>query len=466
MYPDTKKFITTSLIIFIVVFVIYFIYSLNVLPNMRLSGDEPSYLMITYSMIYDNDIDLKNNYENKDYHKFGREWDTNPIAINSPDGRLLPIHNVGFPILLIPAFLLGNRLGVVIFLNLITAFLIVQIFLLCFDLTKKYWIPIVCALIGGLTTPIIWQSMQVFPEVVATLLITLIMRSFLDNWEKGKFGWLVPALCLAIIPWLHRRYYVIVGILFLLYLYKVRKSPSKFIGILAFMIISAISTLLFYYFIYKTWMPPETSTWDMVFGHLTPQGIIGIFLDQERGLFIYSPIFVLIFLGYISLFKLKKDYFWFVLISSIVGLIFISINFSGGVWWGAWSTLARYLVIFIPYFCLLLAATLRAIRSKIYYMVFGVLSLMSLLFTILLINPSDPMKYLYYGGHADYDGISEFLILLTRYIKVNLTNDLPSYILFTPAALVKSILPITLILALTLVFYFTNLRKYKPELSD
>lgn len=461
-----QKCLLTSFVIFTVVFLAYFIYLINVLPNMRLSGDEPSYLMMTYSMIHDKDIDLKNNYENRDYEKFGRKWDTNPIAVTTPDDRLLPIHNVGFPILLIPAFLLGNRLGVVIFLNLMTALLIVQIFLLCLDLTKKYWVSIVCALIGGLTTPIFWQSMQVFPEVVAALLIILIMRSFLNNWEKGRFGWLVPVLSLAAIPWLHRRYYIIFGVLLILYLFKVRKSPSRLTVLISSTIANVMANLLFYRLIYKSWLPPESNSWDVLFGHLTPQGILGIFLDQERGLFIYSPIFVLIFLGYVSLYKLNRDYFWFTLISSAVGLIFISINFSGGFWWGAWSTLCRYLVIFIPYFCLLLASSLKAIKNKVYYAIFGILSMISLIFTVLLINPSDPMKYLYYGGHADYDGIGEFLILLTRYIKVNLTNDLPSYILFTPAALVKSIVPITLIISLTLVFYFTSLKKYKPELSD
>jgi hypothetical protein len=231
-------------------------------------------------------------------------------------------------------------------------------------------------------------------------------------------------------------------------------------------IVNITVTFLFYRLIYKTWFPPEGNSWDMLFGHLTPQGILGTFLDQERGLFIYSPIFVLVFSGYISLYKLNRDYFWFTLISLVVGIVFISINFSGGVWWGAWSTLCRYLVIYIPFFCLALAASLKVIKNKVYYLVFGFLSAVSLLFTVLLINPSDPMKYLYYGGHADYDGVGEFLILLTKYIKVNLTNDLPSYILFTPVALVKSIIPITFILVLTLVFYFTNIRKYKPELID
>ena len=463
---EKKALIIISALIFVITFLAYLSYSMNVLPQMRLSGDEPSYLMITYSMIYDNDIDLKNNYENKDYHKFGREWETNPTAVNTADGRLLPIHSVGFPILLIPAFLLGNRVGVVVFLNLATAFLVVQMFLLCFDLTKKMWISILCALLGGLTTPVFWQSMEVFPEIIAALLITLIMRSFLNGWEKGKFGWLVPVLSLAALPWLHRRYYIIFGVLLILYLVKVRKSPSRFLTLAGSTIVNIIATFLFYRLIYGSWFPPEGNSWDMLFGHLTPQGILGIFLDQERGLFIYAPIFVLIFLGYISLFKLNKEYFWFVLTSSAVSIIIIAINFSGSFWWGAWSTLCRYLVTYIPFFCLALAASLTVIKNKIYYVIFGFLSAVSLLFTVLLINPSDPMKYLYYGGHADYDGIGEFLILLTRYIKVNLTNDLPSYILFTPAALVKSIIPITLILALTLVFYFTSLKKYKPELTD
>jgi hypothetical protein len=466
MNNKTKRIVIIAVLIFVITSIIYLSYSMSVLPKMRLSGDEPSYLVMTYSMIYDKDIDLKNNYENRDYEKFGREWDTDPIAVNMPDGRLLPIHSVGFPILLIPAFLLGNRVGIVVFLNLATAFLVVQIFLLCFDLTKRMWISIICALLGGLTTPVFWQSMEVFPEIIAALLITLIIRSYFNNWEKGKYGWLVPVLSLMGLPWLHRRYYIIFGILLILYLIKIRKSPSRFLALAGSTIVNITVTFLFYRLIYKTWFPPEGNSWDMLFGHLTPQGILGTFLDQERGLFIYSPIFVLVFSGYISLYKLNRDYFWFTLISLVVGIVFISINFSGGVWWGAWSTLCRYLVIYIPFFCLALAASLKVIKNKVYYLVFGFLSAVSLLFTVLLINPSDPMKYLYYGGHADYDGVGEFLILLTKYIKVNLTNDLPSYILFTPVALVKSIIPITFILVLTLVFYFTNIRKYKPELID
>ncbi|MDP3981489.1 MAG: hypothetical protein Q8Q33_08770, partial [Chlamydiota bacterium] len=69
------------------------------------SGDEPHYLIITQSLIQDQDLDLKNNYQNKDYKAYFKRMDleANPTIIQHE--KWDPICNIGLPFIAIAGFL-------------------------------------------------------------------------------------------------------------------------------------------------------------------------------------------------------------------------------------------------------------------------------------------------------------------------------------------------------------------------
>src|ERR687891_1347409 len=86
-------------------------------------GDEPHYLLAAESLVEDGDIDVRNEYDARDYADFY------PYALDPhgkpTDGRLNEPHGVGFPLLVAPAYALGGAEGVELFLAAIAALAIV-----------------------------------------------------------------------------------------------------------------------------------------------------------------------------------------------------------------------------------------------------------------------------------------------------------------------------------------------------
>ena len=67
-----------------------------------ISGDEPFYLLTTQSLLYDGDLDLRNQYAAKSYKAFfDHPNDLWYQSAPTPDGRLLSPHNPGLSVLVI-----------------------------------------------------------------------------------------------------------------------------------------------------------------------------------------------------------------------------------------------------------------------------------------------------------------------------------------------------------------------------
>ncbi|HEX7165953.1 MAG TPA: hypothetical protein VF230_03130 [Acidimicrobiales bacterium] len=85
------------------------------------TGDEPFYLLTAQSLVSDGDLDLRDEYANRDQEM--TFWDgTVPLWKQmqpAPDGRLLAPHDPGLPVLVAPAYALGGLRGVQRFLALL-----------------------------------------------------------------------------------------------------------------------------------------------------------------------------------------------------------------------------------------------------------------------------------------------------------------------------------------------------------
>ncbi|MCX6811895.1 MAG: hypothetical protein NT039_04350, partial [Candidatus Berkelbacteria bacterium] len=265
-----------SIIIFIFVFVLFVLYAKSYNAKQTPTGDEPHYIIAAQSLIKDHDIDLANNYKNRDY------WDYFPgeidphIALESVHGETNPMHGVGISILLIPFYLIKERLGTIIFANLIGALLAVNIFLLLWERTKNKILSASLALIGIFSIPLSIYSFQIFPELLGALIIIYAFRRLPDSF------W--PILPLAFLPWIHYKYSPIVLIFIVILIMKKRYYY------LIPLILSLVGLLFFNKYFYGSFKPyvPFGS------GVLTP-GFLGIFIDRENGLLAWSPFFIFFF---------------------------------------------------------------------------------------------------------------------------------------------------------------------------
>lgn len=171
------------LVIFLVSFSLYFWAGLTWQPKQRPTGDEPHYLIITQSIIEDHDLDLKNNYDDKTYKTFGY-WNENldkHISPRSTSGKEYSIHNIGWPIIMVPGFYFGGRTGVMITVELLAALLSVNIFLLIKKVLRNAKTSIIPWAAVAFSAPIVTYAFQSFSEIAAALLIIYATRKI---WEE------------------------------------------------------------------------------------------------------------------------------------------------------------------------------------------------------------------------------------------------------------------------------------------
>jgi len=84
-------------------------------------GDEPHYLVITQSLLYDGDLQIENNHRRGDYRAYYAA-ELPPHSIRpGRNGAIYSIHAPGVPALVLPAFAIGGYRGVVVFLILLSA---------------------------------------------------------------------------------------------------------------------------------------------------------------------------------------------------------------------------------------------------------------------------------------------------------------------------------------------------------
>src|SRR5262249_43000544 len=84
-------------------------------------GDEPHYLVVTQSLLYDHDLGIENNHQRGDYRAYYRGELLPHYVRRGRNGAIYSMHAPGLPVLVLPAFAIGGYRAVVAFLLLIAA---------------------------------------------------------------------------------------------------------------------------------------------------------------------------------------------------------------------------------------------------------------------------------------------------------------------------------------------------------
>ncbi|HEU5315771.1 MAG TPA: hypothetical protein VFX49_06640, partial [Chloroflexota bacterium] len=102
-------------------------------PIYSITGDEPHYLTIAMSLVTDGDLDVLDEYRDKEYFPYypfhlGDPRDPEDMhAIYGRSGALFSKHSIGLPLLLTPAMRLGGYGWATVFMLAVAATLSVQI---------------------------------------------------------------------------------------------------------------------------------------------------------------------------------------------------------------------------------------------------------------------------------------------------------------------------------------------------
>lgn len=332
--------------------------------RLRVSGDEPHYLLMAQSLWREHDLDLRDNLAREDW----REYTPGPITphYGAPraDGRPFPAHSPGLPLLLAPLYALGGRPLCVLALALAGAALSVEMGKAARRLTgDEEAARFAWAL--ALVPPVALFSFQVYTEVPAALALVVALR-LLSTREAGRGTAAAAdaatartghaaaaALLAAILPWLHLKMIPAAAALGLVAVVRLRgRARVVFVAVAVAM---AAAFLLYYRAIFGIASPLA------VYGGIPKdadgaplRALAGLLLDRSFGLLPYAPVFVIALAGLGLLVRARA---WAPL---VVGLAVLAPALPWRMWWGGQSPPARFLVPMVPVLALAAAARLAA----------------------------------------------------------------------------------------------------------
>lgn len=380
-------------LVFALAWLVYQVAIPFILVAWRITGDEPHYLLAAHSLAYDGDLDLANNYAARDFALFYAEPELGPHVHQRPDGAQLLSHDLGLPVLMALPYALGGRAGVMQVFALAGALLAAQMALLGWEASGKRWAGLLAGLSLAFSAPLGLYVFQIYPEMIGGLIVLWAMRQIVrtPRWIAAGQAFTHPAplafafVSLALLPWLSGRYVPLVVLLAVISLWKDRAQHRRYL------LIPLISTMLYLGFNYATYGSPTPSATEAGnavgagFGRVEAQqigrGLLGWWLDQQRGLLIYGPVLILAIIGLPHLHRLRG--LDGLLLFTPVILMWGLASIWGG-FYSAWEVSARFLMVGVPLLVAGIAAGFARIRSRLFWPLAAGLITLSLCHAVLI----------------------------------------------------------------------------------
>jgi hypothetical protein len=275
-------------------------------------GDEPHYLLITQSLLEDGDIQIENNYRQRDYAPyFGGALEPHYL-VRGKNGQIYSVHAPGLPAIVLPGFALLGYRGAEATVMLLAALTGALIWRIGWHATRDpraawfAWGAIVSA------TTFLVLGFTIYPDGPAMVAVAagvlLLLRLGDDASPPGALALAGASMPLAALPWLHTRFALIAagfGVVIAVRLVadRAHSIPARLSRLAAFAAIplaSAVGWFAFFYDIYGT-MNPAAPYGNAADTHLkySPAGLVALLFDGQFGLFTYAPVLVASLVGWL-----------------------------------------------------------------------------------------------------------------------------------------------------------------------
>jgi hypothetical protein len=326
---------------------------LSWIRHVEATGDEPEYLLMAQSLWQDGDLDLQNNWEERDFEAYVSGMPRAPFGTFRADGRPFPARSPGLPFAVAPVLALGGRAACVILLGALCSVLALIVRSLALGLTgdedaaRLAWL-------ASLGPPAAFMTFQIYPALLAAVAVALCLWVLLG--EPRPWSAAVAGLAASTLPWLHTR---LIGVAVALGIVALARLRGR--ALLAFL--AAVAAMALAFFAYNSAVFGAVSPLGPYGGKL-PRGIRqsaplraapGIFLDRSFGLLPYAPVFAL---ALVPAWRLRARV-WPLLVVAL-GLLAPVVTWRA--WFGGFSPPARFLVPLVPVLGALLALRLAEPR--------------------------------------------------------------------------------------------------------
>lgn len=470
---DAKPFSRRLFLVTVLVYVLYL--SGLIVPPLPFTGDEPHYLLITKSLLSDGDINLYNNYLNKDYFKFyPGELDFHAYPGKKGGGYLYSKHLPALPVLLIPFYFVGEKLGTFVFelsgnavqerkiivffsrlpVCFLTAFLSIAFFLYVWELTKKGNVAILSWLVFSFTPPLLFYSHLLYPEILVALILLLVSLQIIQKKNFSPLSLFGAGIGIGLLPWCGIKYIVPAGtisiIIALLFLRSPEKDAKKAVAFAGPILLSAGLYISLLFNMYGN-LSPQT-----IYKGTAPSGsyrlspfivpdlldflirLLGYLFDQRAGVFVIAPVYILLLPGLFLLAqRSKKETFPLAGLFSVFWA-FCSLNYF---YWGGFSPPARPLLPVLWILALFMAGAFTFNRDQVSLVVRNVLVAIGFFMAAVFIrNPSllfhesltNPRSSTSLGMTSHFLARFSNIFIDWRKLVPSLSNPLREYINWVP----------------------------------
>ncbi|MDH4198100.1 MAG: hypothetical protein OEW05_11865, partial [Candidatus Aminicenantes bacterium] len=413
------------------------------------SGDEPHYLLMAHSLLHGGDLDLADNYENRDYRAYIQvpvKLDPHVVEGAKPGSRY-SFHSPGTAFYLLPFYALGSLLGrtglillVRFGMSLVGALLVLHLYLFVLKETRDESAALWLYALALLTTPLYFYSIHVYPEIIVALLSFVAFRMLRDGDGLTRGKAVFAGLVLASFFWFHALKYIFIAVPLLVFglrafVRKRRRADETGLFLAAF----ATLTALYFIFQHALYGSASLSTvsWRGSLGagetvdylkwlatgiplKFRWETLAGYFFDQKDGLFLYAPVWLFAFLGAAAMVRKRaKDLGWVLFIAAPYVLVSALLTQRAG-----YAPQARPLVAVFWVMPFLLVHFLKRPPRKVYAALFIGAAVASMLMTWLLLKHPLALYQETTQGSTERGGA---LFYLLSNLHIQVTRYLPSY---------------------------------------
>ena len=392
-----------GLALFLSAFVPYLCLGALVTTAMSTAGDEPYYLLVTHSLLRDGDRDLANNMAQRDYLPFfWGELPRPPRTLRfTPEGNIYaPLYQGLEPLLLLPGYWAAGRSGAVITTNAVGAATVLLVFRLAVWAGATVRGAFLAWLGLAFSVPFLSFVFSPFPEAAAALFATA--SAWLLTRERARRAALGgAALCLVALMATKIRFLVLVPPLVLASVRRIRwwTGGAVAAGLVAALLFTSAYDARFMggSLLRRVGTRGLAASLEWIIGWtarapLEIRGHLGLLWDQEFGLLLTAPVFLLAVAGLVVA-AVERRGRALLLLAAPFGLAWyylggvgaVGLAFQGAsIWYAGFTPPARFLIAPLPLFAVLIALAVDRLRHRLAWSIAAAVYVLTLGYAALL----------------------------------------------------------------------------------
>ena len=268
------------------------------------ASDEPHYLVIVQSIVFDRDLDLANDYAGQRYYEFYPEPlpDVHGIHVGN---AIYSLRDMGMPVLAVIPYALAGRTGVLLLICVFGALLAAQLYLVLRDIAFERRTALLAAAATVFVHPFLTYTTQIYPDLIAAVMFVTVVRLIRHGTATPLRNLALASVFVGTLPWLTTRsWFVAVGLgLVLAYaaLWPRRDLVRRFLAA-ALPFTALVLVLCYLNWQLFGWFIPGAGYFlirdqQEVLNYAPQSGIPGLLFDRAFGLIPRAPIYLLAFIG-------------------------------------------------------------------------------------------------------------------------------------------------------------------------